>query len=73
MKVTVEVVFRAVAVASACSVPPIGSPEYPLRPADVDAKGTWTVVPPCTASLGIFVMLFTMPSVLVNRVECGRT
>lgn len=70
VKVTVEVVFRTMAVVSALSFPPVDSP---LRLADVDARGTWTVVSPCAASLGIFVICSTMPSVLVNWVECGRT
>lgn len=68
--VTVTVGFRAVAVVSVLSVPPV---DNPVRLADVGAWGVWMVVPPWAALLGIFVICFTMSSVLVDCVECGIT
>lgn len=65
VSLTVVVVFRAVAVVSVLSVPPV---DNPVRLADVDAWGIWMVVPPWAASLGIFVIRFTVPSVTVVSV-----
>lgn len=69
VRVAVEVVFRAVV--SALSIQSFGSPVGLAD--DVGATCTWTgpVTPPWAASLGIFVIRSTTPSVLVSCVECG--
>lgn len=70
VKVTVEAVFRAVAMVSALSDTPVDTPP---TLAEVDARGTWIAVCPCAASLGSFVMRCTMSLVLANCVGCGGT